>query len=316
MESQDPLKGCAFVLMGHGWKYNFCLFEGSQEHSSSSHQVTVQKILRDRRRELQGNNHDCCEREPSLKEAADVRKRGREVKGHLPSCPDREVLTQEPEEVRWPVLPQAGMSPVLGCLGQSVVPHLNTPRHGGNMETLRNWHNTVDLQSTGRCEIRVGAFWAHSTVTGVTMARSHPSNELHKHRVPFSSFTVKKLGWTVIKHYQNTYYIHINYSTAVVSWRRDFHWLKSIRLDPWEIDLYFEDEHTSWTSNLFTNVESVQTDQVADTDEFLLHCQQATSTIHDPSSFGRDYFGGLLRGICWTEDICHSASLPNYIYQI
>lgn len=61
--------------------------------------------------------------------------RGREVKGHLPSCPDGEVLTQEPEEVRWPVLPQAGVSPVLGCLGESVVPHLKTQRHGGNMET-------------------------------------------------------------------------------------------------------------------------------------------------------------------------------------
>lgn len=72
--------------------------------------------------------------------------------------------------------------------------------------------------------------------------------------------------------------------------------------------------HTSWTSNLFTSVASVQTDQVADTDESLLHCQQATSTIHDPSSFGRDYFGGLLRGICWTEDVRHSAYLPNYIY--
>lgn len=28
MESQDPLKGCAFVNMGHGWKHNFCLSEG------------------------------------------------------------------------------------------------------------------------------------------------------------------------------------------------------------------------------------------------------------------------------------------------
>lgn len=79
------------------------------------------------------------------------------------------------------------------------------------------------------------------------------------------------------------------------------------RLGPWETDFYFGDEHTSWTSNLFTSVASVQTDQVADTDESLLHCRQATSTIHDPSSFGRDYFGGLLGGICWTEDICHSA---------
>lgn len=48
----------------------------------------------------------------------------REVRGRLPSCPNREVLTQEPEEVRWPVLPQAGVSPVLGSLGQRVVPHL------------------------------------------------------------------------------------------------------------------------------------------------------------------------------------------------
>lgn len=61
--------------------------------------------------------------------------RGRGVKGRLPSCPDGEVLTQEPEEVRWPVLPQADVSPVLGCLGESVVPHLDTQRHGGNMET-------------------------------------------------------------------------------------------------------------------------------------------------------------------------------------
>lgn len=62
----------------------------------------------------------------------------REVRGRLPSCPDREVLTQEPEEVRWPVLPQAGVSPVLGCLGQRVVPHLEhteRERRGGNMET-------------------------------------------------------------------------------------------------------------------------------------------------------------------------------------
>lgn len=62
----------------------------------------------------------------------------KEVKGRLPSCPDREVLTQEPEEVRWPVLPQAGVSPVLGRLGQRVVPHLERTereRRGGNMET-------------------------------------------------------------------------------------------------------------------------------------------------------------------------------------
>ena len=75
------------------------------------------------------------ETESSLRGAADVREGGggggggRGVKGHSPSCPDGEVLTQEPEEVRWPVLPQAGMSPVLGCLGQSVVPHLHTHRH-------------------------------------------------------------------------------------------------------------------------------------------------------------------------------------------
>lgn len=59
----------------------------------------------------------------------------REVKGRLPSCPDREVLTQEPEEVRWPVLPQAGVSPVLSRLGQRVIPHLEHTESGGNMET-------------------------------------------------------------------------------------------------------------------------------------------------------------------------------------
>lgn len=72
--------------------------------------------------------------------------RGREVKGHLPSCPDGEVLTQEPDEVRWPVLPQADMSPVLGRLSKGVVPHLNSKRHGGKV-------STADLlQSTERCE--------------------------------------------------------------------------------------------------------------------------------------------------------------------
>lgn len=56
MESQDPLKGCAFVLRGHGWEHNFCLFEGSQEHSSSSHRVTVQKPFGERRRGRLGND--------------------------------------------------------------------------------------------------------------------------------------------------------------------------------------------------------------------------------------------------------------------
>lgn len=79
-----------------------------------------------------------AEGESPLRGAADVGGWGwrgvRRVKGHLPACPDREVLTQEPEEVRRPVLPHAGVSPVLRCLGKSVVPHLNTQRrweHGG-----------------------------------------------------------------------------------------------------------------------------------------------------------------------------------------
>lgn len=124
-----PTKGMR--LCPHGsWlkKHNFCLFEGSQEHSSGSHRVTVQKPLGERRRGLQGNDHDCWESSRCLGG-------GRGVTDHSPSCPDGEVLTQEPEEVRWPVLPQAGVSPVLGCLSQGVVPHLNTKRHGGDMET-------------------------------------------------------------------------------------------------------------------------------------------------------------------------------------
>lgn len=82
--------------------------------------------------------------------------RGRGVKGHSPSCPDGEVLTQEPEEVRWPVLPQAGMSPVLGCLSQGFVPHLNTQAYGGNVEThyITENINTIDLHLAVRCEIR------------------------------------------------------------------------------------------------------------------------------------------------------------------
>lgn len=67
------------------------------------------------------------ERETSLRGAADVGPAGAEVggvRGHSPSCPHREVLTQEPEEVWRAVLPQAGVSPVLGRLGQRVVPHL------------------------------------------------------------------------------------------------------------------------------------------------------------------------------------------------
>lgn len=67
-----------------------------------------------------------AEKKSSLRGAADVREGGRGGKGHSPSCPDGEVLTQESEEVRWPMLPQAGVSPVLSCLSQSVVPNLNT----------------------------------------------------------------------------------------------------------------------------------------------------------------------------------------------
>lgn len=63
-----------------------------------------------------------------LREGQQMSGKGGGVKGHLPSCPDWEVLTQEPEEVRRPMLPQAGMSPVLGRLCQCVVPHLKTHR--------------------------------------------------------------------------------------------------------------------------------------------------------------------------------------------
>lgn len=74
------------------------------------------------------------------------------VKGHSPSCPDGEVLTQEPEEVRWPVLPQAGMSPVLGRLRQGVVPHLKHTRDAAGTPLHNRWKISTPAV---RCEIRV-----------------------------------------------------------------------------------------------------------------------------------------------------------------
>lgn len=198
MESQDLEKGCAFVLMGHGWKHSFCLFEGSQEHSSSSHQVTVQKLLGERRRGLQGSDHDCWESHPWEKQQ--MSGRGRGVKGHSPSCPDGEVLTQEPEEVRWPMLPQAGVSPVLSCLSQSVIPHLNTQKgtRYQHAQSLHNWQGKKKINTTSfsaeRCEIRIGTLW---TVTGAAMATctSHPSDQLHN-REKLSS-QVSHVVWVV-----------------------------------------------------------------------------------------------------------------------
>lgn len=87
MESRDPLNWCAYVLMGHRWKHSSCLFEGPQQHSWSSHQVTVQKLLGEKRRGLKGN--DCWEKS-SLRGAADVWEGGREVKvTHRPVLTER-----------------------------------------------------------------------------------------------------------------------------------------------------------------------------------------------------------------------------------
>lgn len=44
MENQDPVKGTGFCPHGSWLKARvLCLFEGSQEHSLASHQVTVEK---------------------------------------------------------------------------------------------------------------------------------------------------------------------------------------------------------------------------------------------------------------------------------
>lgn len=110
--------------------------------------------------------------------------RGEAVKGHSPSRPDGEVLTEEPEEVRWPVLPQAGMSPVLSRLGKSVVPHLNT--HRDVVETwshyaTRRKRSTPNRQSAARREIRVGALLAqNAAVVTMAMPKRCQANRLHK----------------------------------------------------------------------------------------------------------------------------------------
>lgn len=92
MESQDPLKGCAFVNMGHGWKHNFCLSEGSPEHSCSSHRVTLPKIFK---REEKAAKWPWLlgERETSLRGAADVGPAGVEVGGGS-EVTHRPVLTE------------------------------------------------------------------------------------------------------------------------------------------------------------------------------------------------------------------------------
>lgn len=106
--------------------------------------------------------------------------RGRGVKGHSPSRPDGEVLTQEPEEMWWAVLPLAGMSPVLGCLSQGVVPHLHTRGQCGKPVTQLGI--STSASSAVRCDIRVGT--GRSTVAGVTMARrkSHTFQMVHKQK--------------------------------------------------------------------------------------------------------------------------------------
>lgn len=137
---KDPLKGCVFALTGHDWKHNFSLFEGSRKHSSSSHWVTVwKKEIRWFREKMQRGvakpttmTAGGGEESPPWQEQQ--MSGGYRVKGHLPACPNRKVLTQEPEEVRRSVVPHAGVGPVLGCLGKSVVPHLSTQRHGGSVE--------------------------------------------------------------------------------------------------------------------------------------------------------------------------------------
>lgn len=91
------------------------------------------------KRGLRGNDHDCRDRVISEQQMSEPGQKA--VTGHVPSRPDREVLTQEPEEVRWPVFPEAGMSPVLSCLCQGFIPHLkHTHTDGGRSGGKENLH--------------------------------------------------------------------------------------------------------------------------------------------------------------------------------
>lgn len=189
MESQDPLKGCAVVLTGHGCKQNFCLFAGSREHSSSSHRVTVRETLRERTRELQGNGHDCWEGESSLRGAADVG----EGAGSQRSLTVLSWRRGFDPGTWWGSVARAPTgrhepSPRPSWRGCRPTPKLKETR----------WENINSRSSSvGGKMWDKSAFWAHSAVTGVTRARNHPSKSLTMGATfccPLSPGN-KKAGW-------------------------------------------------------------------------------------------------------------------------